>query len=154
MRFYLKYVKPHMREIAEGRYEFVSLENLPEWNAVMGLQFENLILNNFKMLLRPLHLENVQVFSAAPFRKLGKDSTRGVQIDLLVQTRRALIVVEIKRKNGIGEEVERDVMEKVKRLSVGRDVSIRTALVYSGKISKSVSGSGYFDSLIRVDDLL
>ncbi|MCQ2393433.1 MAG: AAA family ATPase [Kiritimatiellae bacterium] len=153
-RFYLKYVKPHMREIAEGRYEFVSLENLPEWNAVMGLQFENLILNNFKMLLRPLHLENVQVFSAAPFRKLGKDSTRGVQIDLLVQTRRALIVVEIKRKNGIGEEVERDVMEKVKRLSVGRDVSIRTALVYSGKISKSVSGSGYFDSLIRVDDLL
>ena len=42
-RFYLKYVMPRKTEIETGTYRHSSLEHLPEWNAVMGLQFENLV---------------------------------------------------------------------------------------------------------------
>ena len=153
-RFYLKYVEPHASEIKDGRYEFASLENLPEWNAILGLQFENLVVNNFRSLLPALHLEGVQIFSAAPFRKVRKSADRGVQVDLLVQTRKAVILVEIKRQREIGEEVEREMAEKVRRLHVPAGMSVRTALVYAGALSKGVRGDGYFDALIPAEVLL
>lgn len=153
-RFYLKYVEPHKVEIKDGRYEFVSLENLPEWNSILGLQFENLVINNFRSLLPALHLEGVQVFSAAPFRKAKKNAARGVQVDLLIQTRKSVVIVEIKRQKEIGEEVEREVAEKVRRLRLPRGMSVRTALVYAGELSKGVRGSGYFDALIPAEALL
>lgn len=153
-RFYLKYVKPHVHEIAEGRYEFVSLENLPEWNSIMGLSFENLILNNFRLLLGPLHLDGVQVFSAAPFRKAANGNGPGVQVDLLVQTRKAVVVVEIKRSEEIGESVEHEVAEKVAKLKLPHSKSVRTALVYAGRLTKSVRGNGYFDALVDAGTFL
>ncbi len=153
-RFYLKYVEPHASEIKDGRYEFASLENLPEWNAILGLQFENLVVNNFRSLLPALHLEGVQIFSAAPFRKVRKSADRGVQVDLLVQTRKAVVMVEIKRQREIGEEVEREMAEKVRRLHVPAGMSVRTALVYAGALSKGVRGDGYFDALIPAEALL
>ncbi len=153
-RFYLKYVEPHASEIKDGRYEFVSLENLPEWNAILGLQFENLVVNNFRSLLPALHLEGVQIFSAAPFRKARKNADHGVQVNLLVQTRKAVVLVEIKRQREIGEEVEREMAEKVRRLHVPAGMSVRTALVYAGALSKGVCGGGYFDALIPAEALL
>ena len=153
-RFYLKYVEPHKAEIESGRYEFCSLENLPEWTTIMGLQFENLIVNNFKALLPFLHLDGVQVFSAAPFRKVKKDEERGVQIDLLVQTRKAIVLVEVKRQAEIGESVEREVEQKIARLDLPKNKSVRTALVYSGKLTKAVRGNGYFDALIPLEGLI
>ena len=153
-RFYLKYVEPHTAEIVSGRYEFVSLENLPEWPVIMGLQFENLVVNNFKSLLPYLHLKGVQIFSAAPFRKFKDDTERGVQIDLLVQTRKSVVVVEIKRQSEIGESVEAEVAEKIRRLDIPAEKSVRTALVYSGRLTKCVRGNGYFDSLVSISELL
>ena len=147
-RFYLKYVKPHAPEISDGRYAFVSLENLPEWNSIMGLAFENLVLNNFRMLLKPLHLDGVQIFSAAPFRKAADAKGPGVQIDLLVQTRKSVTLVEVKRRAEIGESIEREVAEKVSKLKVPHTISVRTALIYAGRLSKAVRGNGYFDSII------
>ena len=135
-RFYLKYVKPHAPEISDGRYAFVSLENLPEWNSIMGLSFENLVLNNFRVLLKPLHLDGVQIFSAAPFRKAADAKGPGVPIDLLVQTRKSVTLVE------------REVAEKVSKLKVPHTISVRTALIYAGRLSKAVCGNGYFDSII------
>lgn len=147
-RFYLKYVKPHAPEISDGRYAFVSLENLPEWNSIMGLSFENLVLNNFRVLLKPLHLDGVQIFSAAPFRKAADAKGPGVQIDLLVQTRKSVTLVEVKRRAEIGESIEREVAEKVSKLKVPHTISVRTALIYAGRLSKAVRGNGYFDSII------
>ena len=153
-RFYLKYVEPHSAEIVSGRYEFVSVENLPEWAVIMGLQFENLVVNNFKSLLPYLHLNGVQVFSAAPFRKFKNDEERGVQVDLLVQTRKSVVIVEIKHQSEIGESVEAEVSEKIRRLDIPAEKSVRTALVYSGRLTKGVRGNGYFDSLVPIAELL
>ena len=153
-RFYLKYVASHYDEIMDGSFEFFSVENLPEWNTVLGLQFENLVLNNVHELLPFLGLDGKQIVSAAPYRRLKSDNERGCQIDLLIQTRKSVCVVEIKRQSEIGEEVERDVAEKVRRLKIRDGISVRTALVYDGKLSKSVQGSGYFDAIVPFKNLI
>ncbi len=44
--------------------------------------------------------------------------------------------------------------EKVRRLRLPRGMSVRTALVYAGTLSKGVRGSGYFVALIPAEALL
>ena len=158
-RFYLKYVLPHETEILSDTYLFDSLESLPGWDSILGLQFENLVVNNFRDLVKPLHLEGVPVLSAVPYEKrkrsgVGDGEDKGLQIDLLVQTRKSVYVVEIKRKRHIGESIESEVAEKVARLRHKRGLSIRTALVYEGELAPVVRGNGYFDAIVSVSDLL
>ena len=156
-RFYLKYLAPHKREIEQGVYNFVSVENLPEWDAVMGLQFENLVVNNYADLVPFLHIGGAVVKSAAPFRNARTDASgeKGrCQIDLLVQTPRAYFVVEIKRKNEIRRDVEDEVARKIERLPMPRGVSARPVLVYDGHLASVVEGDNYFDALVPARKLL
>ena len=153
-RFYLRYIKPHSNEIEAAHYVCTTLESLPEWNAVAGLQFENMVRNNLQTLLPLLHLQGVQILSAGPFRKLARDKERGLQIDMLIQTPSAVHVVEVKRKKDIGQEVIQEVKEKLNRLKVRRGVSVRTALVYDGTLAKGVCGDGFFDSIVSAESLL
>lgn len=156
-RFYLKYIAPHQAEIERGVFRYATLNSLPEWNAIMGLQFENLIVNNAMSLVPFLHLGNATVLSAAPYRHVRKSSdgsSRGCQIDLLIQTQRTAYVVEVKRKRFIGEEIEREVEEKIKRLPLRAGVSPRPVLVYDGELDPVVEGNGYFDAIVPAGKLL
>lgn len=153
-RFYLKYILPFAKMIDEGAYRFVGLDALPGWDAIMGLQFENLIVNNLSALLPRLGLDRVLLKSAAPWRQQATRRKRGCQIDLLLQSEKSVVVVEIKRKNEIGPDIESEIAAKVKALSMPRDVSVRTALVYEGRLSPSVGTSGYLDFIIPATELL
>jgi len=158
-RFFLKYIKPHEFEILADRYAVESLELLPEWNTWLGYQFENLVVNNANELFERLHLGGIPVLSAAPYMKRGKKRADGshepgIQIDLLVQTRRSVCLVEVKRMNEIDESVEQEVAKRLRRLSVPEGVSKRTALVYEGILAPVVRGNGFFDALISAEDLL
>ena len=117
----------------------------------MGYAFENLIVNNYAELIPSLHLGNALIESAAPYRRMGD---AGVQIDLLIQTRRALYIVEIKRQREIGREVEREVEQKVDRLGKHEGKSIRTSLVYEGHLAPIVEADDFFDSIVPVQDLM
>ena len=44
--------------------------------------------------------------------------------------------------------------EKCRRLKRPSDVSLRTALVYAGELSRSVEADGYFDAIVPASDLL
>ena len=58
--------------------------------------------------------------SAAPYRRKGtngKNGRRGCQVDLLIQTRRALCFVEVKRQGEIGREVIDQVDDQLTRRS-------------------------------------
>lgn len=152
-RFYLKYIEPHEAEIKSGRFSRIDPEGLPEWNAVMGLQFENLILNNIDPILDRMGLDKVPILSAAPFRKTVKGEA-GCQIDLLIQTRKAFCVVEVKRMNEIGEGVESEMARKIACLKLPQGKSVRTVLVYDGNLSPIVKANAYFDFTIDIGDLL
>lgn len=156
-RFYLKYVLPHRNEIERGTFSFSSVENLPAWDVVLGLQFENLIINNAMSLLPFLHLGAAVVESAAPYRNSRKDASgrkTGCQIDLLIQTGRAAYVVEIKHRHEIRAQIEDEVGEKLRQLPLRKGVSARPVLVYDGELAKSVEGSGFFDAIVPARKLL
>ena len=132
------------------------LDQFGEWGSIMGLAFENLILNNYRELLAPLHLDKALIMSAAPYRRAASAKTgrKGVQIDLLLQTRMSLCVVEIKRKREIGREIVGEISEKCDRLAKRPGMSLRTALVYDGELAPSVEADGYIDSVVPVRRLL
>ena len=54
----------------------------------------------------------------------------------------------------IGAEVVDEVAEKVRRLGIGRRMSVRTALVYSGRLSPAVEAEGFFDVIVDAASLL
>lgn len=154
-RFYLKYVEPEKAAIDSGAYVPGSLEQLDGWQSVLGLAFENMVINNIPALLGPLGLSSSLVVSAAPFKRTGSSKLHdGVQVDLLLQTRRSVCLVEIKRKREIGRDVIDEMAEKVRRFPRRRDVSVRTALIYEGHLAPIVEADGYFDAVIPFRRLL
>ena len=60
----------------------------------------------------------------------------------------------MKRRREIGRDVIDEVAEKVRRLHGRRGVSVRTALVYDGRLAPIVEADGYFDAIIPFRQLL
>ena len=154
VRFYLKFIAPRAEAVRKGVFLLSSMDHLPGWRSILGVQFETLVLNNLPAILPRLGLGNALVLSAAPYLRKATKRGEGTQIDLLVQTRTAVHVVEIKRRASIPPSVEDEVREKVKRLRLPRRLSVRTALVYDGEIAPDIEENGYFDALIPFDSLL
>ena len=149
-RFYLHFIQPRVRSIRSGVTEFRTLDGLKGWDVMAGLQFETFVLNNIALLLPLLGLDRALVVSAAPYRHNRESRGGGCQIDLLVQTRRSAVVVEMKRRELIDESVVDQIAEKVRRLPVRRGVSVRTALVYEGRLAPGIAEDGGIDMLIPV----
>ena len=153
-RFYLKFVEPVARMIDDGSYRFGSLSMLDGWNSVMGLAFENLVVNNYVHLLSHLHLGNTLITSAAPYRKAAvRGRNEGCKVDLLIQAQGMICIVEVKRCD-IAKSIIAEVDRKVTCISRPAGVSIRTALVFDGAIAPTVEANGYFDALIPFSKLL
>ena len=152
-RFYLHYIEPRRRAISRRLFRFSSLEQMKGWDTDLGLQFENLVLNHVTDLFPHLGLESSLVLSAAPYVQKGNSNHRGCQIDLLIQTQRSLVVVEIKRRKEIDGRIIDEVAEKVARLKRRKDLTVRTALVYAGELAKSVAAEDYFDFIVPAEQL-
>lgn len=153
-RFFLRYVEPNLEKIRKGQYQFISLEMLPGWDSVLGLAFESLVVNHALELLPLLHLSGVPITSMAPFAKQGGKTGEGVQVDLMIQTRRSIYLVEVKRRREIGEEVESEMVHKRSCLKISEDKTVRYGLVYDGVLAEVVRGNAFFDAVISTRDLL
>ena len=153
-RFYLRYVLPRREAVRNGFFDYVPLERLPGWDTIMGLQFENLVLNNVSSLAPMIGLVGRNVESAAPYFRSGRKTGNGVQIDYLVQLPRCTYVVEIKRKRTLGRSIEDEVQQKIERLKLPRNRSVKTVLVYEGDLDPTVGEDGFFDYLVSADQLL
>ena len=154
-RFYLKYIEPHEDDIRAGRYPFTSLAELPGWRSTLGFQFENMVVNNVKALFPLFHLEGQHILSAAPFsQKPRNGEEKGLQVDLLIQTQRTALLVEIKNQYKIKSDIESEIKDKLRRFPKQRSISLRTALVYDGELAPSVIRSGVFDLTVPFSTLL
>ena len=134
--------------VEKDLFEFSSLEQLNGLESMFGFQFENLVLNNLQMLFPMLGLDTALVLSASPYCQRAAVGREGCQIDLLIQTQRMLMVVEIKRRREIGREIIDEVDAKVKKLKFAGNLSLRTALVYDGRLSPAVAADRYFDFIV------
>ncbi len=99
-------------------------------------------------------LDRSLVLSAAPYVQNETRRNEGCQIDLLIRTERTLMVVEIKRQKEIRHEVVGEVAEKIRRLRYDRSLSVRTVLVYDGRLSPSIPADRYFDFIVPSEALL
>ena len=153
-RFYLRYVLPKKESIESGFYEYTSLDRLPGWETVMGLQFENLVINNIAAFGPLIGLVGKHIESAAPYFRSGRKTGAGVQIDYLIQLPRSVYVIEVKRKVRIGKSIEDEVQRKIERLKLPRTKSVKTVLIYDGELDPAVEEDGFFDYLVPAEKVL
>lgn len=156
LRFYLKYIAPNHAKIERGGFLNLMLSNLPGWDSVMGLQFENLVSHNRKILWKMIGIPPDEIVMDGPFFQNQAARQAGCQIDYMVQTRfNTLYVCEVKfSKNPIGPRVIKEMQEKTKRLKVPKRFSIRPVLIHVNGIEDSVLDQGYFDKVIDFGQLL
>ena len=63
-------------------------------------------------------------------------------------------MIEIKRKHRITAAIEDEMKEKLNRLKLLRDRSVKLVLVYADELDPSVDENGFFDYLVPADRLL
>ncbi len=154
LRFFLNYIEPKKNLIDQGLYQHLHLEELPEWEMMMGLQFENLVLNNLEALQRILHISPASILSASPYFQRKTKRTESCQIDLLIQTKYTLYICEIKFRKQITSTVMTDVKEKIKKLKIPKTMSVRPVLIYEGTLASTITSEHFFSHIIPFEKLL
>lgn len=146
LHFYLKYIAPHLSKIKKGQFQDISLPSLPNWDAVIGLQFEKIVLNNRKLIYKALGIRAEDVVADNPYFQRKTKLTDGCQIDYLIQTKyKSMLVCEIKfSRQQISSNVISEVKEKIDRLILPTGYASCPVLIYMGELRSSVIDSGYF----------
>lgn len=152
LRFYLKYILPNKEQIRTGQSDRLPLG----WYSIMGLQFENLVVNNGAALRKCLDVSPDEVVYANNFLQTPRTVRAGCQIDYLIQTRfKTLYVCEVKfRQNALGTEVIEEMEQKLQALQLPKGFSLRPILIHVNGVDESVIESGYFARIVDFSELL
>jgi hypothetical protein len=156
LRFYLKTIKPNIDRILRGGFVGQAISSLAGWNAVMGLQFENLVLKNRKLVWEKLRIKPEDVVADNPYFKKQTMKTAGCQIDYLIQTRyNTLFACEIKFSvHPIKSEVVAEVQSKLSLIELPRRYSVWPVLIHVNGVGDQVQDSAYFAEIIDFTQLL
>lgn len=156
LRFYVKYIEKNRSKIERNAFALKSLSLLPEWNSIMGFQFENLILSNRTAIHGILGIKPDEIVSENPFFQKRTLRAPGCQIDYMIQTNFGTVYIcEIKfLKNAIDKSIINEVENKNKRLKLLKGLSRRFVLIHVNGVESSVTESDYFYRIIDVSELL
>jgi hypothetical protein len=156
LRFYLRYIDKQKNKIDRGSFELKSLTSLAEWHTIMGLQFENLVLNNRPFVQQALRLYPEDIVNDNPFFQKPTSKQKGCQIDYMIQTKHnTLYVCEIKfTKHPVGMNVIADVQKKIGALKRPKGFSCRPVLINVNGVTEDVLDSDYFSSIIDISKFL
>ena len=151
LRFYLRYIEPHRSKIDKNR-----TVSLPSWTGVMGNQFENLVLNNAKLLHNLLRIDPNEIIYDNPYFQRPTKKHAGCQIDYLIQTKfNTLYLCEIKfSKEPVPVSVIKEVEQKIGRLAKGKHFSIRPVLIHVNGVADAVVESDFFAHIIDFSQFL
>jgi uncharacterized protein len=156
LRFYLRYIAPKRNKIDKGQYANISLSALPAWDGIIGLQFENLVLNNRSLIQKKLHIRPEDIVEDNPFFQHKTSRQRGCQIDYLIQTcYKTLYVCEVKfSKDVLGHKVIEEMQQKINRLALPKGFVCHPVLIHINKVSNAVKDSEYLYDIIDFTELL
>lgn len=156
LRFYLKYIKKNLDKIKRGNFDYKSLESLPQWYATIGFQFENLVLNNRKILYDALHISANEIVNANPFFQHKTTRSKGCQVDYMIQTKaNCLYVCEIKfSKTIVGSGIIEEVQEKIDNMKYPKGFSFRPVLIHVNGVSDDLIDRDYFTYIIDFSKFL
>lgn len=154
VRFYLRCIEPNRRKILSG----LAGELPSAWFSIMGLQFENLVLSkkNRLRLFECLNIPFHEIVMSNPFFQTKTREREGCQVDFMIQTKfNTLYLCEIKfKKQPITSEIVQEVSQKIKRLQIHRNFSVRPVLIHVNGVSDSVIESEFFSHIIDFGELL
>ncbi len=78
---------PNRENIDRGYFEKTLPQHLPGWYAIMGLQFENLLIQNKKSFFKLLGINPAEIMLDNPYFQRKTVRQAGCQIDYMIQTR-------------------------------------------------------------------
>jgi AAA+ ATPase superfamily predicted ATPase len=150
LRFYLRYIEPNKDRIVKNLFESKAFMSMPGWESVMGLQFENMVINNLKSLCKILRIDLIEIVNAGPFFQRKTQRQKGCQIDLMIQTKHnTLYVCEIKFSTSeIKGHVIEEMEKKIESLAVPKGFSIRPVLIHVNGVSQPVKESEVFNDIV------
>jgi uncharacterized protein len=156
LRFYLRYINKYKTKIERGSFAVKSVATLSGWDTMMGLQFENLVLNNRRCIHQILGLNSNDIVSENPFFQNKTNKQQSCQIDYLIQTKfNTLYVCEIKfSKHLIGMEAVTEVQQKIDRLKRPKGFSCRPVLIHVNGVNEEVINADYFAAIIDMAQFL
>ena len=138
-----------------GNFAFKALSSLTEWNQIMGLQFENLLLNNRTKIHKILKIISHDIVSDNPYFQRKTQEHPGCQIDYLIQTKfSTLYICEFKfSKNLIGNSIINEIQTKINSLPSYSKFSCRPVLIHVNGVEKDLLESDFFAAIISVEEL-
>lgn len=148
LRFYLRYIEPLKDRIPQKPL----LKEVPiGWTSIMGLQFENLVVNHADQLIELLHIPSNEIVYANPYWQRVTHTHRGCQIDYLIQTRFGTIYLcEIKfSKAPVDTSVIDEIEDKIKALVLPKGFSIRPVLIHVNGVAESLLEREYLAHIIN-----
>lgn len=156
LRYYLKYILPHLRKIKKGLFKTMSPFDMPGWEGVMGLQFENLVLNNRPSIWKALRLRVEDIIFENPYFQPKTSKQDGCQIDYLIQTRfKNLYICEIKfSHNHISTEVIGEMEKKLKSFKTPKGLARLPVLIHINGVARSVQEAGFFSQIMDFSESL
>ena len=156
IRFYLRYIDKELTKINRDTFAFQSLTSLTQLNTILGLQFENLVLNNRQLIHKQLQIRPEDIVVENPFYQRKSSKANGCQIDYMIQTKyNTLYVCEIKfSKNLIGVDVIDEVQQKIDNLQRPKGFSCRPVLIHVNGVSDAVIDQDYFVNIIDIAQFL
>lgn len=151
LRFYLKYIEPKRAQIEKNL-----LIATPPWSTIMGLQFENLVVNHPQYLHQFLKLDPQEIVYENPYFQRQSKTYLGCQIDYLIQSKfNTLHLCEIKfSKDPIGLTVVKEVQQKIERIVKAKHFSFRPVLIHINGVTDELIESEFFSSIVDFGQLL
>ena len=122
----------------------------------MGIQFENLVINNFHKIYQLLRLNPSEVIYDNPYFQRATLTHPGCQVDYLIQMKfGTLYLFEIKfSKEPIGLEIIKEMELKCQNIARPKGYSIRPILIHVNGVSEALLESEYFASIIDFGQFL
>lgn len=156
LRFYLKFILPNKMKIEQDSFKNIHMDSLPGWRAILGLQFENLVLKNRKRIWKKLGIKPEDIIVDNPFFQRKTVRTPGCQIDYLIQTRfNTLFACEVKFSQAeIKIGIIQEMKDKLTRLILPRRFSCWPILIHVNGVNESVTDESYFTKIIDFSEFL
>ncbi len=154
LRFYFKCIPPRLSKIQKDLFQDRALTSIPGWNSIRGLQFENLVLNNRRLIWSALKISEEEIVNDNPFLQRKTTQQQGCQIDYLIHTEfNILYVFEIKfSQNKIGKSVIDEVKQKIARIKMPRGFAVKPVLIHTSEVTTDLLEERYFAAIINMLD--
>ena len=156
LRFYIRYIEPNLSRIKKGQFQDVSLTALNAWNSIIGLQFENIILQIVKQYNSSSILSLTVLLPIILIYSVQRNSNKVAKLIILFRhsITCCLHVKSNFSRHPIDASIIGAMQQKLARLKLPRGFSCFPVLIHVNGITDAVQDSGYFAKIIDFSELL